>query len=98
MPSYGYPRVWAVLRRRSEAGGDAPANRKRVDRIMKKHGLLLQKHEICKPLLPINGCNGPCGTCAGWITGTVSTDVITVGVGRHMSPASQSRASTCQSV
>ena len=44
MPSYGYPRVWAVLRRRSEAQGDAPANRKRVYRIMKKHGLLLQKN------------------------------------------------------
>jgi putative transposase len=44
MPSYGYPRVWAVLRRGSEAQGDAPANRKRVYRIMKKHGLLLQKH------------------------------------------------------
>ena len=44
MPSYGYSRVWAVLRRRSEAQADAPANRKRVYRIMKKHGLLLQKH------------------------------------------------------
>jgi hypothetical protein len=94
-----------------------PANRKRVDRIMKKHGLLLQKHEICKPVLSINTCNGPCGTCAGWITGNVtarrltvvrsgaesdspinvSTDVITVSVGRHMSPASQYRASTSQS-
>ena len=44
MPSYGYPRVWAVLRRRSEARGDPPANRKRVYRLMKTHGLLLQKH------------------------------------------------------
>jgi putative transposase len=44
MPSYGYPRVWAVLRRRSEARGDPPANRKRVYRLMKMHGLLLQKH------------------------------------------------------
>jgi putative transposase len=44
MPSYGYPRVWAVLRRRSKARGDPPANRKRVYRLMKKHNLLLQKH------------------------------------------------------
>jgi putative transposase len=44
MPSYGYPRVWAVLRRRSQARGDPPANRKRVYRLMKKHNLLLQKH------------------------------------------------------
>jgi putative transposase len=44
MPSYGYPRVWAVLRRRSEARGDPPTNRKRVYRLMKMHGLLLQKH------------------------------------------------------
>jgi putative transposase len=44
MPSYGYPRVWAVLRRRSEVRADPPANRKRVYRLMKKHGLLLQKH------------------------------------------------------
>jgi hypothetical protein len=34
MPSYGYPRVWAVLRRRSQARGDPPANRKRVYRLM----------------------------------------------------------------
>jgi putative transposase len=26
MPSYGYPRVWVVLRRRSEARGDAPVD------------------------------------------------------------------------
>jgi hypothetical protein len=44
MPSYGYPRVCAVLRRRSEARGDPPVNRKRVYRIMKKHSLLLLKH------------------------------------------------------
>ena len=44
MPSYGYMRVWAVLRRRALAEGQAPVNRKRVYRVMKVHGLLLQRH------------------------------------------------------
>ena len=39
IPSYGYPRVWAVVRRRSGARGDPPANRKRVYRLTKKHAL-----------------------------------------------------------
>jgi len=44
MPSYGYMRVWAVLRRRALAEAQAPVNRKRVYRVMKVHGLLLQRH------------------------------------------------------
>lgn len=44
MPSYGYARVWAVLRRQTAARGHAPANRKRVYRVMRAHGLLLQRH------------------------------------------------------
>ncbi len=44
MPSYGYARVWAVLRRKARAQGCAPVNRKRVYRVMKVHGLLLQRH------------------------------------------------------
>src|ERR1700758_1387651 len=44
MPSYGYMRVWAVLRRRALAEGQASVNRKRVYRVMKVHGLLLQRH------------------------------------------------------
>ena len=44
MPSYGYARVWAVLRRQALAEGRAPANRKRVYRVMRVHGLLLPRH------------------------------------------------------
>lgn len=44
MPSYGYARVWAVLRRKARAEGRVPANRKRIYRVMKVHGLLLQRH------------------------------------------------------
>jgi putative transposase len=44
MPSYGYARVWATLRRQARAEGRVPANRKRIYRVMKVHGLLLQRH------------------------------------------------------
>lgn len=44
MPSYGYARVWAVLRRKAAARGQAPVNRKRVYRVMRAHGLLLHRH------------------------------------------------------
>ena len=44
MPTYGYRRVWAVLRRAALAQGLQPPNHKRVYRVMKAHGLLLQRH------------------------------------------------------
>ena len=43
-PTYGYWRVWGLLRRRAEAEGAAPVNRKRVYRVMRVHGLLLRRH------------------------------------------------------
>ena len=43
-PSWGYARVWADLRRKRRAEGAGPVNRKRVYRVMKAHGLLLQRH------------------------------------------------------
>jgi putative transposase len=43
-PSYGYRRIAALIRRaRRSAGGDA-VNAKRVYRLMKKQGLLLERH------------------------------------------------------
>ncbi|MBV8521989.1 MAG: IS3 family transposase, partial [Acetobacteraceae bacterium] len=46
MPAYGYRRVHALLRRR-RARDNAPAvNVKRVYRVMKAHGLLLQRHRF----------------------------------------------------
>lgn len=44
MPSYGYARDWAVLRRLARAEGRQPINRKRVYRVMHAHGLLLHRH------------------------------------------------------
>ena len=44
MPTYGYRRVWAILRRIAEAEGRPIPNHKRVFRVMQVHGLLLQPH------------------------------------------------------
>lgn len=44
LPTYGYRRVHAVLRRRALAEGRQPPNHKRVYRVMREHGLLLQPH------------------------------------------------------
>jgi putative transposase len=44
LPTYGYRRVHAILRRRALAAGDKPPNHKRIYRVMKAHGLLLDRH------------------------------------------------------
>lgn len=44
LPSYGYRRVWALLRRKARGEERQPPNHKRVYRVMKAHGLLLQRH------------------------------------------------------
>jgi len=43
-PTYGYRRVWALLRREAVMQGHPPVNAKRVYRVMKAHGMLLQRH------------------------------------------------------
>lgn len=43
-PTYGYRRVHALIRRRCRDEGGSPVNVKRVYRVMKAHGLLLQRH------------------------------------------------------
>ena len=43
-PTYGYRRITALLNRDLAAEGLAPANHKRIYRLMKHHGLLLEKH------------------------------------------------------
>jgi putative transposase len=43
LPTYGYRRVHALLRRAAEKTGRAAPNPKRVYRVMKVHGLLLQR-------------------------------------------------------
>lgn len=44
LPTYGYRRVHAVLRRKARATGTPGPNHKRVYRVMKLHGLLLARH------------------------------------------------------
>lgn len=43
-PTYGYRRIAALLKRERRADGLAPVNAKRIYRLMKKHGLLLERH------------------------------------------------------
>jgi putative transposase len=44
LPTYGYRRVHAVLRRKARAAGTPAPNHKRVYRVMKVHDLLLDRH------------------------------------------------------
>jgi putative transposase len=44
LPTYGYRRVHAILKRQALALGRKPPNHKRVYRVMKAHGLLLDRH------------------------------------------------------
>jgi putative transposase len=43
-PTYGYRRIAALLKRERRSAGEAPVNAKRVFRVMKKHGLMLERH------------------------------------------------------
>ena len=43
LPSYGYRRAWALLRRERACQGLPAVNHKRVYRVMRTHGLLLQR-------------------------------------------------------
>jgi len=43
-PTYGYRRIAALLKRERRSDGMAPVNAKRVYRLMKKQGLLLERH------------------------------------------------------
>jgi transposase InsO family protein len=43
-PTYGYRRIAALLKRERRSDGLAPVNTKRVYRLMKKYGLLLERH------------------------------------------------------
>lgn len=48
-PTYGYRRITALVNRALVARGDPPANHKRIYRLMKIHGLLLEKHTGERP-------------------------------------------------
>ncbi|WP_316902507.1 IS3 family transposase [Ralstonia edaphi] len=49
LPSYGYRRVWGRLRRERERRCEAPVNAKRVYRVMRVHGLLLERRPTPRP-------------------------------------------------
>jgi hypothetical protein len=49
LPSYGYRRVWGLLRSEREARCAASVNVKRVYRVMRVHGLLLQRRAATSP-------------------------------------------------
>jgi transposase InsO family protein len=44
LPTYGYRRVHAILKRQAVAAGLKPPNHKRVYRVMKVHNLLLDRY------------------------------------------------------
>ena len=48
-PSYGYRRLTALLNRKRQAEGLPRINHKRVFRIMRRHGLLLERHSGRRP-------------------------------------------------
>ncbi|HHN8383993.1 TPA: IS3 family transposase [Klebsiella quasipneumoniae] len=49
LPTYGYRRVWALLRRQSETDDMAFINAKRVYRIMRQNALLLERKPAIQP-------------------------------------------------
>ncbi|EFK8697574.1 IS3-like element IS2 family transposase [Escherichia coli] len=48
-PTYGYRRVWALLRRQAELDGMPAINAKRVYRIMRQNALLLERKPVVPP-------------------------------------------------
>ncbi|EFF8741603.1 IS3 family transposase [Escherichia coli] len=49
LPTYGYRRVWALLRRQAELDGMPATNAKRVYRIMRQNALLLERKTAVPP-------------------------------------------------
>lgn len=45
LPSYGYRRIWALVRRDRMAHDAQPVNAKRIYRVMRDHGLLLERRQ-----------------------------------------------------
>lgn len=55
MPSYGYRRVWGIMRRQLRDEGLPPVNAKRVYRVMSEHNLLLLHDKLQRPQREHNG-------------------------------------------
>lgn len=56
LPSYGYRRVWALVRRDRERRQELPINAKRVYRVMRDHDLLLERRR--RPQMPARHHDG----------------------------------------
>lgn len=56
LPSYGYRRVWALVRRGREQRQEPPVNAKRVYRVMRDHSLLLERRR--QPQMPARRHDG----------------------------------------
>jgi len=101
LPTYGYRRVWALLRRQSETDDMAVLNAKRVYRIMRQNALLLER----KPEIPPSKrahtgkvTSGGALTASGSAVITVkncgSRSRLTAAIARHFTGRSQRVAST----
>lgn len=55
MPSYGYRRVWAIMRKQLRNEGLPPVNAKRVYRVIREHNLLLLHDKPQRPKRKHNG-------------------------------------------
>jgi transposase InsO family protein len=53
--TYGYRRIAALIRRGRRSTGEAAVNTKLIHRLMKKHGLLLERHTGCRRLREDDG-------------------------------------------
>lgn len=69
MPTYGYRRVHAILRRKASSERRSWPNAKRIHRVMKVHGLLLQRHTVQSTLAATTAVLLSSNrTCAGVLT------------------------------
>ncbi len=87
LPTYGYRRVWALLRRQTELDGMPAINAKRVYRIMRQNALLFERQPAVPPLTGSSSAvttEKNCGSRSRWTAVTV----------RHCTGRSQRVAST----
>lgn len=78
MPSYGYRRVWGIMRKQLRDEGLPPVNAKRVYRVMSEHKLLLLHNKPQRPQREHNGkiavpTSAPRNTPVSWLEMAVLT-------------------------
>lgn len=70
MPSYGYRRVWAIMRKQLRDEGFPPANARQVYRVMKEHSLLLLHDKPHQPQREHNGKIAVAESNQRWCSGS----------------------------